>query len=74
MGSYISKDVQCPYYHEVEPQKIKCEGVDIDDQSTIHLAFGSKTKLRHYMETFCCSDYKKCRLVQMNDRKWEEDT
>jgi hypothetical protein len=68
--SYMSKDVQCPYYHKDVHNKICCEG--IDEEGSIHLNFTSEKKRIAYEREKCCKDYKQCMLTQMLDRKYSE--
>ena len=67
---YVSKEVECPFYHSEDEQKIYCEGVN--ERSSIHLAFSSKTERREYRRKKCSGEYKKCRIAKMLYRKYEE--
>ena len=65
-----SKFAKCPFFHAEEPQKIYCEGVE--DGTTIHLAFVSKTEKRAYSEKHCNCDFIKCKVYQINDLKYDD--
>lgn len=71
MGSYFSSDILCPFYHDDDAQKIKCEGVV--DGNTIHVTFGSSTKARQYKRDYCCKEYKECRIAKMLYAKYAEE-
>lgn len=66
---YVSKEVECPFYHSEDFCKIYCEGVN--EMSSIHLAFGSVTALKEYKQRYCKKDYKRCRLAEMLYKKYE---
>lgn len=70
MKRHISKEVQCPFYHSEEPQKICCEGVQ--EESTIHLCFSTPTQQKMYKGVFCNNKYKKCYIADMLFKKYEE--
>ena len=71
MGSYISKFVQCPFYHKDETQVIYCEGVE--ENTTTHLAFGSRNRCRDYKKEYCCYAWWDCRVAHMLEEKWENN-
>lgn len=60
---YIAKNVECPFYHSEDAQKIYCDGPELG--SWLHLAFGSKTDLKIYKAKFCCCDFGKCAIAKM---------
>ncbi len=70
MNSYESKYAKCPFYHYEQQGKICCEGVN--DQSSLHLAFGDAKDKKCYQKTFCFTGYQKCRLYHMLLAKYEE--
>ena len=61
--------VRCPYYKYEGPQMIYCEGVVKD--SSLHLAFSSKTQMRDYRKQMCEGCYNKCLIAQMLNRKYD---
>ena len=67
---YISAYAECPFYHSEDEQKIYCEGVD--DNSSIQLAFNSKTERRNYRRKKCEEDHKGCKIAKMLYGKYEE--
>lgn len=73
MSSYISKRVLCPFYKDAPfgKQSVICEGVE--QNSSIHLAFGNRVHHSLYMEQYCCKDYDSCRIANMLYQKYEED-
>ena len=71
MESFMSKDVLCPYYLKDEDNHIVCEGTELD--TSVHLTCSNKKHRREYQKFYCCNHYKKCRIANMLDRKWEVD-
>ena len=69
MKRYISKEVQCPFYHSEEPQKICCEG--IWEENTIHLCFGTPSQQTEYKEIFCNTNYHNCLIADMLFKTYE---
>ena len=66
------KSVLCPFYSEEDAQMILCEGVE--DNTSLHLAFGSPACLKAYKHRFCCgTKFKKCRIARMLYQKYEEE-
>ena len=63
--------VKCPYYKFEEKQMIYCEGVQ--EGTAIHLAFDSILNLKEYKKRFCKGCYNRCRVAEMNNRKWDYD-
>ena len=72
MSSFISKRVLCPFYKDCPQgkQKVICEGVE--NNTSIHLAFGQKKKQYEYLEEYCCDDYRSCRIAQMLYKKYDD--
>lgn len=62
---YIAKNVECPFYHSEDAQKIYCDGVK--PGTSVHLAFGSKTDKKEYKEKFCKSEYCSCKIARMQN-------
>lgn len=50
---------------------IVCEGVE--ENSTIHMAFASSKRLDEYKVTHCDSEYCRCLVAKMLERKWEDE-
>ena len=67
---YVSKEVDCPFYHSEDNQKLYCEGVR--DGTSIHLAFASSTLMQDYKDTYCCDEFGECLIADMLYRKYEE--
>lgn len=70
MRRRASKYALCPFYSAEADQKIYCEGVQ--DGTSIHLAFGSKTDRKTYEKEYCCADYIGCKICRMLYEKYEE--
>ena len=69
MEDYLLRDVKCPFYLERQGDRfrIKCEGPV--KNTSVQLTFrGNK---RRYFRSFCCGDYKRCRIYQMLQAKYE---
>ena len=69
MEDYLLRDVKCPFYLERQGDRfrIKCEGPV--KNTSVQLTFrGNK---RRYFRSFCCGDYKRCRIYQMLQDKYE---
>lgn len=67
---YIAKNVECPFYHSEDAQKIYCEG--IQKGSSLHLAFGSKTDKKAYKAKHCLLCHRDCALAKMLYEKYGE--
>lgn len=59
----------CPYYKSDERQLIYCEGVE--NGTAIHLAFSTLPDLREYKRKYCRSCWRKCRIAEMLNRKYD---
>lgn len=72
MGSYISKFIQCPYYHTDEKQQVICEG--IVEKSTIHVSFSDRKVCTQFKVDYCGSvdGWKKCRIAQTLENMYDE--
>lgn len=71
-GRREDREVLCPFYTEESAQVIFCEGIEPD--TTIHIAFPTKTHIKDYKHRFCESQrYKKCRIARMLLLKYEEE-
>ena len=66
-----TKDVVCPYYKCEAPQLVYCEGVE--DHTSLHLAFDTKSGKKTYMEVKCCRNWRQCMIAQMLNRKYDYD-
>ena len=69
MEDYLLRNVKCPFYLERQGDRfrIKCEGPV--KNTSVQLTFrGNK---RRYFREFCCRDYKRCRIYQMLQDKYE---
>ena len=70
MKHKLSNNVICPFYLCEERQVVYCEGVE--DGTSIHLGFNRPPALKEYKKQFCETQYCKCRIAQMLNKKWEE--
>ena len=70
MKDYEDANVLCPFYHAVEKQKIKCDGVE--ETNATHPVFASEKKKQEYMDKYCCGDWGDCRYANMLTMMWEE--
>jgi hypothetical protein len=61
--------VQCPYYKYERESVIYCEGAE--ENSSIHMAFSSKTQRQEYERRFCQDCWKKCLIAEAQNKKWE---
>lgn len=68
---YIAKNVECPFYHSEDAQRLYCDGVQ--PGTAIHLAFGSKTDLKAYKAKFCLKNHHECRMAGMLYEKYQEE-
>ena len=57
---YRCKTVNCPYYKKEDRQTIYCGG--IEENSSIHLAFGNDSVCKEYKDTRCRTDYTQCKI------------
>lgn len=71
MKRYVSKEVDCPFYHSEDSQKIYCEG--IKDGTSLHLAFGDSNERKAYRNQYCCNEFGECRIADMLYTKYEEE-
>lgn len=73
MSKYrINHEAVCPYHLGIAHQMLRCEGVD--PGTVTNLSFASYDAYRRYMATYCNEHYKLCRIAQMLERKWDEQT
>lgn len=63
--------VQCPYYKHEQQSVIYCEGVE--DNSSIHMAFASKTQKKEYEKRFCQNCWQDCLIACAQNIKWDYD-
>lgn len=61
--TYTRKSVECPFYKKENTQVVYCAG--IEENSSIHVAFGNATDCKIYKDTVCGGAYKKCRVFCM---------
>ena len=63
-GSYIQRDVLCPFYKRDDGKRtVVCEG--IVDNSSVGLSYRYESLYRTQMEVFCCSHYRNCEVFRM---------
>ena len=72
MPSYISADVECPFYvrDNLKTVCLFCEGVL--PGSSLRSKFPDKPALLAHMRKYCCEDYRSCpwcRLLMQNYRE-----
>ena len=73
MADFDAKYAKCPYYIRTNGNRICCEGVDEEENSTINVVFESPVKQDEYKQRYC-NDIKGCHaclVYGMLDRKWE---
>ena len=62
-NQYISKTTACPFYKKEDRQTIFCCGVE--ENSSIHLAFGYDAACKKYKTDHCRGDYQRCQVYRM---------
>ena len=65
---YSSKNVFCSYYKHEDKQKIYCEGVEAD--TTTHVVFPNKEKLKKWRSENCEKPRSSCPLRIGLNAKW----
>lgn len=65
---YVSAEAECPFYRSEGEQKIYCEGVQ--EGTSIHLAFGSKTDTVRYRNSRCCDKFQHCLIFKALLKKY----
>lgn len=53
MAHHGSKFVKCPFYHDHDNNRIKCEG--LSKGNTLHLVFESTEEMKSFMRDHCNS-------------------
>lgn len=71
MASHISKEIKCPFYHDDFSHVIHCEG--IDDGTTTHIAFVSKSACSAYKIDICSKMWRECRIARMLDEMYDDN-
>lgn len=72
MGTtYQSAYVKCPFYITDHGKSIICEGVRTEC-STEHRFRRKEIKDKH-LQSFCCKEYKKCRMYKLLEKKYDEE-
>ena len=71
MKRHISNEVVCPFYRSEDGQRVCCEGVE--DNSSIHVVFGTPQNKQRYSLKYCCNRYDDCKVAQMLYDKYEGD-
>lgn len=73
-SSYVDADVKCPFYHACDQKKlfITCEGVS--GTKANRMFFKNKKQQEEYLQNNCCSQYSKCSLYKILDKKYEKRT
>lgn len=64
MSDYISGDVQCPFFRNVDrkQRKISCEG--LEPQSNVQLVYRRQDAMARQAEIFCCENYENCEIYR----------
>ena len=73
MAHHASKFVKCPFYHDNDNNRIKCEG--LSDKSTLHLVFENPGDRARFMREHC-NNIQLCRSCVIHKilyNKWEMD-
>ena len=70
---HAAKYVKCPYYHNLDPNRIVCEG--LYEGNTINLVFELPEERKRYMNEYCNSIFgcRDCFIHMMLNQKYEED-
>ena len=72
MSLFVASAAKCPFYkEEIDSRRvIVCEGVT--SNSLLHLAFQTRQSADKYRKERCyCDGYKKCRIRNMLEAKYE---
>ena len=62
--------VQCPFYKSNRNLAIVCESI-MQNSSTLTFQFNDKKSKQDYMDKYCKSDYKKCDICILCDKKYK---
>ena len=63
------KEVICPFYRKEDDHKIYCEGVE--DSTSLHLAFGDKSRKIEYRKKHCSCFKESCLIRRMLNQKYD---
>lgn len=66
-GCYMSTSAMCPFYKCENKQKIVCAG--LQPATLIHYTFGDGAKCREHKDRYCCSQYQKCPIYYIIEKK-----
>jgi len=66
---YTLNSAICPFYKSsMSPALIRCEGINIEQQNTLHIAFASRSDYKEFVKKYCCShNYKNCDLAKLHE-------
>lgn len=69
-SSYVDADVKCPFFHASDKKKlfITCEG--ISGTKANRMFFKNKKQQEEYLRKNCCSEFSKCSLYCMVNKKY----
>ena len=67
-----SKEVVCPFYRKEDDHKIYCEGVE--DGTSVHLAFGDKSRKISYRQKHCSCFKDDCLVRRMLNEKYDDQS
>lgn len=72
MAHHASKFVKCPFYHNNDSNRIKCEG--LSEGNTLHLVFENPIERARFMREHCnkIDACQSCLIHQVLSVKWEE--
>lgn len=68
--TYKDVDILCPFFKELAPKGISCEG--LTDDSIIKLWFNSPKSKDLHANIFCCNRYQNCEIYRMLEAKYED--
>lgn len=68
--AYMDQRVQCPFWSWARPKYrlITCEGLITKTQTNV---FRSTDETRAYITKYCENDYRRCKLYQLIEKKYE---
>ena len=64
---FLSADALCPFYRKESTMAVVCEGVTKDSRIRQEFRHGAA----NYKQSFCCADWKNCRVSRMLQEKYE---
>lgn len=69
---YVASNVTCPFYQSESHQVIYCESPE--PGSVLHLAFSDRGKKYTYKGRCCMRGGKGCKVAQLLEKQYEEES